>query len=97
MPFDHERLDVYQVALEFFDLADEIIDNYRADAGIWPTSWREPLYQSSTTSPRELASSPRGTSDATIALPQALRPSAPPFKLATSLEQPGSGSGSGTG
>ena len=27
MPFDHERLDVYQLALEFFDLADEIIEN----------------------------------------------------------------------
>ena len=27
MPFDHERLDVYQVALEFFDLADEIVEN----------------------------------------------------------------------
>ncbi|MBI4705005.1 MAG: hypothetical protein HY744_28190, partial [Deltaproteobacteria bacterium] len=24
MPFDHERLEVYQVALEFFDLADEV-------------------------------------------------------------------------
>jgi four helix bundle protein len=27
MPFDHERLDVYQVALEFFDRADEIVEN----------------------------------------------------------------------
>ncbi|MFQ5601602.1 MAG: four helix bundle protein [Candidatus Krumholzibacteriia bacterium] len=27
MPFDHERLDVYQVALDFFDLADEIVQD----------------------------------------------------------------------
>ena len=26
MPFDHERLEVYQLALEFFDLADEIVE-----------------------------------------------------------------------
>ena len=26
MPLDHERLEVYQVALEFFDLADEIVE-----------------------------------------------------------------------
>ena len=26
MPFDHERLEVYRVALEFFDLADDLID-----------------------------------------------------------------------
>ncbi len=26
MPFDHERLDVYQLALEFFDLADGIVE-----------------------------------------------------------------------
>ena len=29
MAFDHERLDVYQVALEFFDLADEIVEQLR--------------------------------------------------------------------
>ena len=27
MPLEHERLEVYQVALEFFDLADEIIEH----------------------------------------------------------------------
>jgi four helix bundle protein len=27
MPFDHERLDVYQLALEFFDLADDTIEH----------------------------------------------------------------------
>jgi four helix bundle protein len=27
MPFDHERLEVYQVALEFFDLADEVVEH----------------------------------------------------------------------
>ena len=27
MPFDHERLDVYQLALEFFDLADDLIEH----------------------------------------------------------------------
>jgi len=26
MPFDHERLNVYQQALEFFDLADDLIE-----------------------------------------------------------------------
>src|SRR3954471_18923464 len=26
MPFDHERLEVYQLALDFFDLADQIIE-----------------------------------------------------------------------
>ena len=26
MPFDHERLDVYQLALEFFDLADALVE-----------------------------------------------------------------------
>jgi four helix bundle protein len=26
MPFDHERLEVYQVALDFFDLADDILE-----------------------------------------------------------------------
>jgi len=27
MPFDHEKLDVYQLALEFFDLADEVVEH----------------------------------------------------------------------
>ena len=27
MPFDHERLDVYQLALDFFDLADDVIEH----------------------------------------------------------------------
>ena len=27
MPFDHERLDVYKVALDFFDIADEIVEH----------------------------------------------------------------------
>ena len=27
MPFDHERLEVYQVALELFDLADEVVEH----------------------------------------------------------------------
>jgi four helix bundle protein len=27
VPFDHERLQVYQVALDFFDLADEIVEH----------------------------------------------------------------------
>ncbi len=27
MPFDHERLDVYQLALQFFDLADEGVEH----------------------------------------------------------------------
>src|SRR5262245_40719217 len=27
MPLDHERLEVYQVALEFFDLIDDIIEH----------------------------------------------------------------------
>ena len=26
MPFDHERLEVYQVALDFFDLADQVVE-----------------------------------------------------------------------
>jgi four helix bundle protein len=29
MPFDHERLEVYQVALDFFDLADVVVDELR--------------------------------------------------------------------
>jgi len=33
MPFDHERLEVYQIALEFFDLADEIVDQLRSRGG----------------------------------------------------------------
>ena len=33
MPFDHERLDVYQLALEFFDLADGIVNNIAEGAG----------------------------------------------------------------
>jgi four helix bundle protein len=27
MPFDHERLDVYKVALDFFDIADGIVEH----------------------------------------------------------------------
>jgi four helix bundle protein len=33
MPFDHERLEVYQVALEFFDLADEVVQQLREQRG----------------------------------------------------------------
>jgi len=33
MAFDHERLEVYQVALEFFDLADEIVEQLRQRGG----------------------------------------------------------------
>ena len=33
MPFDHERLEVYQVALEFFDLADVIVEQLRQRGG----------------------------------------------------------------
>lgn len=33
MPFDHERLEVYQVALDFFDLADIVIDQLRHHGG----------------------------------------------------------------
>lgn len=33
MPFDHERLEVYQVALEFFDLADVIVEQLRHQGG----------------------------------------------------------------
>jgi hypothetical protein len=29
MPFDHERLEVYLVALDFFDLAGVVIDQLR--------------------------------------------------------------------
>lgn len=29
MPFDHERLEVYRVALDFFDVADAIVDHLR--------------------------------------------------------------------
>ncbi|WP_394849221.1 four helix bundle protein [Pendulispora brunnea] len=27
MPFDHEKLDVHQLALEFFDLADDVVEH----------------------------------------------------------------------
>jgi len=33
MPFDHERLEVYQVALDFFDLADVIVEQLRPRGG----------------------------------------------------------------
>ena len=33
MPFDHERLEVYQVALEFFDLADEVVEHLPRGGG----------------------------------------------------------------
>jgi four helix bundle protein len=33
MPFDHERLEVYQVALDFFDLADEVVEQLRNRGG----------------------------------------------------------------
>jgi four helix bundle protein len=33
MPFDHERLEVYQVALDFFDLADVVVDQLRHRGG----------------------------------------------------------------
>ncbi len=38
MPFDHERLEAYQVALEFFDLADSLSSNCvdTVDDRIWP-------------------------------------------------------------
>jgi hypothetical protein len=31
MPFDHERLDVHQLALESFDLADDVVERHLAD------------------------------------------------------------------
>ena len=34
MPFDHERLEVYQVALDFFDLADESSSTSRVVAAM---------------------------------------------------------------
>ena len=33
MPFDHERLEAYQVALEFFDVADVVVERLRALGG----------------------------------------------------------------
>jgi four helix bundle protein len=33
MPFDHERLEAYQVALDFFDLADVVIEQLRQRGG----------------------------------------------------------------
>ena len=33
MPFDHERLEAYQVALDFFDLADIVVDQLRHRGG----------------------------------------------------------------
>jgi four helix bundle protein len=33
MPFDHERLEVFQVALDFFDLADLVVEELRARGG----------------------------------------------------------------
>ena len=33
MPFDHERLEVYQVALDFFDLAGVVVDQLRHRGG----------------------------------------------------------------
>jgi four helix bundle protein len=33
MQFDHERLVVYQVALEFFDLADDLVEQLRGRGG----------------------------------------------------------------
>jgi four helix bundle protein len=33
MPFDHERLEVYQVALDFFDVADVVVDQLRERGG----------------------------------------------------------------
>jgi four helix bundle protein len=33
MPFDHERLEVYQVALDFFDLADGVVEQLRHRGG----------------------------------------------------------------
>ena len=33
MPFDHERLEVYQVALDFFDLADIVVEHLRHRGG----------------------------------------------------------------
>ena len=36
--FDHERLEVYQAALAFFDLADELVEHLLADVAISPTS-----------------------------------------------------------
>jgi four helix bundle protein len=33
MPFDHERLEVYQLSLEFFDIADDIVERLRESRG----------------------------------------------------------------
>ena len=33
MPFDHERLEVYQVALDFFDVADVVVEQLRHRGG----------------------------------------------------------------
>lgn len=33
MPFDHERLEAYQVALDFFDLADIVVEQLRHRGG----------------------------------------------------------------
>ena len=34
MPFDHERLEVYQVALDFFDIADGIVEELPRGRGV---------------------------------------------------------------
>jgi hypothetical protein len=46
MVLDHERLDVYAVALDFLVFANEVIERFRAGEGFWRTSSREPRRRS---------------------------------------------------
>jgi four helix bundle protein len=127
MPFDHERLDVYNVALDFFDLADEIIErlprgrghlsdqlgraslsivnNIAEGAGKFSRADKRRFYLIAAGSATESAAMldvclrRRLIDDQTHNKGKVLldRIVAMIVKLATSLQDPGSGSGSGSG
>ena len=127
MPFDHERLDVYQVALEFFDLADEVVENlprgrgHLADqlaraslsivnniaegAGKFSKGDKRRYYLAATGSSTECAAMLDVCLRRKLITEQAHRSGkqlldrivAMLVKLATSLQQPGSGTGTGSG
>ena len=124
MPFDHERLDVYQVALEFFDLADEVVENlprgrgHLADqlartslsivaegAGKFSKGDKRRYYLAAAGSSTECAAMLDVCLRRKLITEQAHRSGkqlldrivAMLVKLATSLQQPGSGTGTGSG
>jgi hypothetical protein len=68
MMFDHQRLDVYRIALDFVIAADDIVEQLPKGRETSPTSFVAHPRPSASTSPKGLASSAASKSHASTAL-----------------------------